>query len=180
MNKKKNNKHLLMKVSCCALGIVMLGSSIISGFYEKSISALAAENTQTNVAYFEGLGAEKSATDIHNTTRMKTDSSKSPSITVFVHGQSGEASHWSNDGAGNFCYDEASLIEKLRDDHGDGDLQKSDGEGLVGEISSDGNRTCNVNGLFEVSDITCGQRHNRGGTVVDQNEHREGCCYYDD
>lgn len=114
----KKAKDLLMKVSCCALGAIMLGGSIISCFYGKSILALAEENTPMSVAYFEGLGANISENEIHNKTRKGTYSSDSPSITVFVHGQSGEASHWSNDGEGNLAYDEDSLIEKLRDDYG--------------------------------------------------------------
>ena len=35
-------------------------------------------------------------------------------MTVLVHGQGGNASHWSNDGNKNFVYDSTSLIESLR------------------------------------------------------------------
>lgn len=41
-----------------------------------------------------------------------------PAITVLTHGLGGDASHWSNNGNGQFSYDNRSLIEKLRDSNG--------------------------------------------------------------
>ena len=63
---------------------------------------------------FSGYGYGKSDEYIHNITRLDSPSEDSPSVTILVHGQGGEASHWSNDTNYDFAYDPSSLIETLR------------------------------------------------------------------
>ena len=58
---------------------------------------------------------EKSYAELHQLTRIPSQSNDAPSITVFVHGYGGNASHWSNDSKGNFAYDPTSLIEQLKE-----------------------------------------------------------------
>jgi uncharacterized repeat protein (TIGR02543 family) len=72
----------------------------------------------TNVTYFEGYGINLDKEALHDITRISSLVDDTPSITIFVHGQGGNASHWSNDGKGHLSYDTASLVEKIRNDSG--------------------------------------------------------------
>lgn len=96
----------------------------------------ASESTEeTNPKYFEGYGKyaeagepnadSKNATyaeEIHEATRLMSASDDSPSITVLVHGQGGDASAWSNNGNSKFTYDSSSLIEILRSKASNADI----------------------------------------------------------
>jgi len=105
----------------------------------------ALNSTDTgNIAYFEGYSPNKCNEAIHHATRLANPSEDAPSMTILVHGQEGNASHWSNDGSGNFFYDETSIIEVLR---GNGDFA----EVYWARMAKDSNGDEKDDAFFEVN-----------------------------
>lgn len=105
--KKKFNS----KVFIVAVILVIVLSWILSPLAAISASAVTITGSPT---LFSGYGYGKTDEYIHNITRLDAPSEDAPSITILVHGQGGEASHWSNDVNYDFAYDSGSLIEMLR------------------------------------------------------------------
>lgn len=109
-----------LKVIFITIVFVLILSLIVPCF--KNYSAVAA--TSSGPEYFTGYsGDEISEEKLHELTRLNSASDDLPSITFLVHGQGGDASHWSNDEktkhrsddeAFNFAYDANSMIENLR------------------------------------------------------------------
>lgn len=101
--KKKFNS----KVFTVAIVLVIVLSWIISPLATIGASAATVSGSPT---LFSGYGYGKSDEYIHNITRLDSPSEDSPSVTILVHGQGGEASHWSNDTSYDFAYDPSPLI----------------------------------------------------------------------
>ena len=80
-----------------------------------SVTNVNADSDSTfETVYYEGYWGETWDDELHQLTRLPSQSNDIPSVTILVHGQGGDASHWSNDSNGEFVYDSTSLIEKLR------------------------------------------------------------------
>lgn len=139
----------LQKISIIILALLMAIAAIY-GCYNFNLFNALADNSVVNVSF---TGLEGSPTDhtlLFNATNTYTyngdnkndnreyqyfDTSETsrndntvmdgaPQITVLTHGLGGGASHWSNDGADNFAYDEESLPARLNEE-----LVKLDGKG---------------------------------------------------
>ena len=77
-----------------------------------TVVSITFANEGLPVGYYEGYADE--TVNEHLDTKISSKQDVLPSITFFVHGQGGNASHWSNDGQGGFIYDNNSAIERLR------------------------------------------------------------------
>ncbi len=85
---------------------------LIMFVFEKN-NVYANSNTEEN-DFFVGSDNNLDIYELHEKTRIPSYNSDNPSLTFLVHGQGGNASHWSNDEDYNFSYDSDSLIEILR------------------------------------------------------------------
>lgn len=107
-------KHRISsKIFVASIVAVIILSLLISPIMAITVNAA----TSSDAPYsdeFKGYGKEKTNEEIHSLTRLTSPSEDAPSMTVLVHGQGGNASHWSNDENENFVYDSTSLIESLR------------------------------------------------------------------
>lgn len=119
-------KHRISsKIFVASIVAVIILSLLISPIMAITVTAA----TSSDASYsdeFKGYGEEKTNEEIHLLTRLTSPSEDAPSMTVLVHGQGGNASHWSNDDPWSndpnwskekgveFEYDSTSLIESLR------------------------------------------------------------------
>lgn len=129
------NEKIINRMVIAIILVAILSICCLPAF--NNITALADTNSTEpiNVGYFNGYGKDLTDEQIHNATRIPNYVEDAPSITVLVHGQGGNASHWSNSASkslGNFLnenegegipplsddyslvYDQHSIIEKLR------------------------------------------------------------------
>lgn len=97
-----------IKVTVGMLLIVVIALASVFCIFPQKASA-GVQNQQT---FYQGY-VDYTDDELHNYTKRTSPSSQSPSITVLVHGQGGNASHWSNDGNGNFEYDSNALVSTL-------------------------------------------------------------------
>ncbi len=120
-------KGIVSKVLFIAIVFVLVCSLLIPCF--KNYSAFA-ETRTSSAQHFIGRSNGMSLDEIHKMTRLNSASEDSPSITLIVHGQGGDAAHWSNDNDYNFAYDTNSMIENLRRLAGNANVYwaKMDGE----------------------------------------------------
>lgn len=116
MKTKKNNLFAFIST---LLSLLFIVSIILSPI--KSIKGSADETTLYN-GFFKGYSEEHEIgeEELHQITRMPTYSNDGASITILVHGQGGEASHFSHDNIVNeydntfgFAYETNSLLDIL-------------------------------------------------------------------
>lgn len=130
-------RHVSMTI-CLAIILTICLLGTIPGFSSKNI-IIKADTTET----FVGLSGSLTDIDLYNATNtynyngdndiIKDDAksgydyfntnvgtknsnsiySGAPQITVLTHGLGGDASHWSNNGMGDFSYDERSLFSRI-------------------------------------------------------------------
>ena len=106
------NRDIINRTVIAIILVAILSICCLPAF--NNITALADTNSvePINVGYFNGYGKDLTDEQIHNATRIPNYVEDAPSITVLVHGQGGNASHWSNSASkslGNFL-DEVYII----------------------------------------------------------------------
>lgn len=88
-------KHRISsKIFVASIVAVIILSLLISPIMAITVTAA----TSSDASYsdeFKGYGEEKTNEEIHLLTRLTSPSEDAPSMTVLVHGQGGNASHWS-------------------------------------------------------------------------------------
>ena len=96
----------------CVLAIIMSCSIGITSF--NNIKSYAAEmEADGDDEHFIGYSGNMEEEKLHDLTRLPHAVDDSPSITILVHGQSGDSSHFSNDGSGKFVYEPDSMGDIL-------------------------------------------------------------------
>ena len=102
---KKTKK--IIGVFGCILALVMgLGFGMLS-FKDVLVKA------ETEDLHFVGYSGNMDKEVLHDITRLLRVDGDSPSITIFVHGQGGDPSHFSNNGSGDFVYEQNSMGDLL-------------------------------------------------------------------
>ena len=108
----KNIKIKITSLGAFILALLMMFTIFFIPFENVNFNAVA-EVTTTTKSLFTGYSGTMDEEELHQKTRLPSKSTDAPSITILVHGQGGNASHFSNDGNGQFVYEENSLLDLL-------------------------------------------------------------------
>ena len=104
-------KQKFTRILGVAFSILMF--VIIGLFAMKDIDFRVYGETQIVDNHFVGYSEAMNGEQLHEVTRLPIASADAPSITVLVHGQSGDASHFSNDEKWAFEYEANSIVDQL-------------------------------------------------------------------
>ena len=103
----------MQKVNIRIIGyilVVLFVSFVCINLYENIAKA---EEISIIDEHFIGYSENVTREELHQLTRIPSHCSDAPAITILVPGQGGDASHFSNDGTGNFCYEMESIADCL-------------------------------------------------------------------
>lgn len=92
---RKSKRRSVLIIVLVSLIAVIMAFMAMNGLFE---GLFAVAESKKDSGYFKGYSDGMDDELLHKVTRLSEESEDSPSITILVHGQGGDASHWSNDG----------------------------------------------------------------------------------
>ena len=98
-------KKIALSAIICFILVAAIATSLVPQMANAAPQSSLSSNGESSGGY--------SRNELHNFTKRTVYSNQLPAVTVLVHGQGGNGSHWSNFD-GDFAYDELSIIEQIR------------------------------------------------------------------